>query len=82
MLVNHIKVYQQADVESIEEEAGRTNNVTGVGGPVPGDPPRLADDPRKGNVASRRAGGGSMGVVRGFGCGLVVFVLVVTPPGI
>ena len=35
MLVNYIKVFQQANVKPIEDQAATSNNQTGVGGPIP-----------------------------------------------
>lgn len=36
MLVNYIKVFQQADLEVVIAQAGAVDNATGVGGFVPG----------------------------------------------
>lgn len=44
MLVNYIKVFQQADLEVVVAQAERSNNVTGAGGAVPGDSSRSTSD--------------------------------------
>lgn len=53
MLINHIRVYQQADVEAITQQATGANNATGVGGPVPGSSsPRNDSDPKDGGSSA------------------------------
>lgn len=44
MLVNYVKVFQQADLEVVVAQAERSNNVTGAGGAVPGDSSRSTSD--------------------------------------
>jgi hypothetical protein len=65
MLVNYIKVFQQADVEAIVAQAGRSDNVTGVGGPVAGEQVRVTNgaDETMRNEGWCRWPGGSMAVL-------------------
>ena len=86
MLINHIRVYQQSDVQAIAEQASDINNATGVGGPVPGktdqqvsgagdnatNPSEVPDWSKEGSAS---AGGVWMAVLLG---GLAIAIAVVS----